>query len=77
MGQPLLVPPQTGLAALHWAAAAGDIAVVSELLALGADIEAESEVRTSHSCTMRITCTRAWASMHQGPGALGLGHCGL
>ncbi len=49
MGQPLPVPPQAGLTALHWAAAVGGVAVISELLAMGADTEAKSEVRTSHT----------------------------
>lgn len=45
---PLPVPPQSGLTALHWALATGGVAVVSELLAMGA------------KCKVGSTCVRAY-----------------
>ncbi len=68
IGTLLPVPPQAGLTALHWAAAAGGTAVVAELLSLGAGVKAKSKVCTSRTAALLPARATAHGCFH-GPWA--------
>ncbi len=56
---PLPMLLQAGLTALHWAAAAGGVAVVSELLAMGAKCKVgQRRCIPATQLVMTITCAR-------------------